>query len=84
MEEWGMEPKGDDGPEILQICVRACLGEGDGGEYYTVGSGSVTKIEATFKSGELSYIPYVRVWKDGAPYAEFCQHRIVGVYFTKQ
>ncbi len=44
MQEWDMEPKGDDGPEILSVTVRKCLGEGDVGESYQVGFGGVTRI----------------------------------------
>ena len=53
------------------------------GTFYRVGSGGVTKIEATQKSGMHSHIPYIRVWKGETCLAEFCQHNIVGVYFKE-
>lgn len=51
-------------------------------ETYQVGTNNVTKIEAFTKSGMHADIAYVRVYKNGAPHSEFCQHNIVGVYFT--
>ena len=71
-------PEWIDGPEIAAVTILQFERES---EYYAVGQSGVTKIERTFKSGEMSHIPYVRVWKGAAPYAEFCQHRILGVYF---
>ena len=50
---------------------------------FAVGKGGVTRIEACFKSGMHSHIPYVRVWAGDTCLAEFCQHHIVGVYFSK-
>jgi hypothetical protein len=70
-----------EGVEINQIQVRPTVGPEDGGEYWTVGYGGVTRIEAFTKSGMHADIPYVRVWKGDEPHAEFCQHSIVGVYF---
>jgi hypothetical protein len=49
---------------------------------YRVGVLGVTRIEACTKSGLHAHIPYVRVWKGDVCEAEFCQHNIVGVYFT--
>lgn len=49
---------------------------------YAVGVNGVTRIEACEKSGQYSHIPYIRVWKGDACEGEFCQHNIVGVYFT--
>ena len=51
---------------------------------FVVGRYGVTRIEAFTKSGMYSNIPYVRVWKGDKPYAEFCQHQIVGVYFAQE
>lgn len=53
-------------------------------EVYRVGWDGVTRIEACTKSGLHADIPYVRVWKGDVAFAEFCQHHIVGVYFTDQ
>lgn len=50
-------------------------------EWYRVGDDGVTRIEPCEKSGSMASVPYVRVWKGDVPYAEFCQHNIVGVYF---
>lgn len=50
-------------------------------EGYTVGHCGVTRIEACAKPGEYCDVPYVRVWKGDICLAEFCQHKIVGVYF---
>lgn len=61
--------------------VRFSVLEAVQGEAYWVGREGVTRIEATYKSGEYSHIPYVRVWQGDKPLAEFCQHKIVGVYF---
>lgn len=49
---------------------------------YTVGVGLTTRIEACTKSGMHADIPYVRVWFGDVCAAEFCQHNIVGVYFS--
>lgn len=43
-----------------------------------------TRIEATYKSGEYSNIPYVRVWDGDHALAEFCQHKLLGVFFGKR
>lgn len=51
-------------------------------EGFAVGHDGVTLIEACTKSGMHSDIPYVRVWRGDEAVAEFCQHAIVGVYFT--
>lgn len=50
--------------------------------FYRVGKDGVTRIEACIKPGVYSNIPYVRVWKGDVCEAEFCQHNIVGVYFS--
>lgn len=49
---------------------------------YRVGENGVTRIEATIKSGTESYIPYLRVWRGDEAVAEFCQHRVFGVFFA--
>lgn len=67
---------------IRAICVIAAT-ENDGGEDYIVGREMVTRIEATTKSGMHADIPYLRVWSGDTCLAEFCQHNIVGVYFTE-
>lgn len=54
----------------------------DGFQGYEVGKKGVTRIEACSKPGEYCNIPYVRVWKGDVCEAEFCQHRIIGVYFA--
>ena len=51
---------------------------------YSVGRNGVTRIEACTKSGMHANIPYVRVWADDICLAEFCQHQIVGVYFSAE
>jgi hypothetical protein len=53
-------------------------------ESYGIGFDGVTRIEACTKSGLHADIPYVRVWKGDVPFAEFCQHNIVGVYFVEE
>ena len=50
--------------------------------YHRVGRNGVTSIEACTKSGMHADIPYVRVWEGDVCLAEFCQHNIVGVYFS--
>jgi len=52
-------------------------------QFYRVGRGGVTRIEACQKSGLHANVPYVRVWKGDVCEAEFCQHNIVGVYFAQ-
>lgn len=51
-------------------------------ERYRVGFDGVTRIEACEKPGEYCMLPYFRVWKDETCFAEFGQHKIVGVYFS--
>lgn len=53
----------------------------DGMNGYTVGRNGVTKIEPTYKCGEMSYIPYFRVWAGEKALAEICQHKIDAVYY---
>lgn len=50
--------------------------------YHKVARNGVTRIEACTKPGLHADIPYVRVWKGDICFAEFCQHNIVGVYFS--
>jgi len=57
----------------------------DGGDsYFTVGKLGVTKIEATTKSGMHSNIPYIRVWSGDMCIAEFCQHGLLGVFYSDE
>lgn len=49
---------------------------------YRVGEPGVTRIEATIKSGMHADIPYVRIWDGDVAVGEFCQHNIVGVWFS--
>lgn len=65
--------------EILSILVVENERKSEG---YEVGKRGVTKIEAFTKSGMHADIAYVRVYKDGQPHSEFCQHNIIGVYFV--
>ena len=67
-----------DGAVIKSVAV---IGTESKDEWYCVGSVGVTRIEAFTKSGMHAAIPYVRVWKGDRPYAEFCQHNILGIYF---
>ena len=51
---------------------------------FVVGTNGITRIEACEKSGMHANIPYIRVWAGDTCMAEFCQHNIVGVYFSDQ
>jgi hypothetical protein len=52
-------------------------------DVYRIGDrNGVTRIEACEKSGMHAMIPYIRVWRGDLCLAEFCQHSIVGVWFT--
>lgn len=66
---------------IRAIDIDSIPGEQAG---YLVGRNGVTRIEACTKPGPYSSIPYVRVWAGENCLAEFCQHNIVGVYFTTE
>lgn len=68
-------------PEINEIVIGYDL-NGDVIDYFRVGNKGVTRIEATTKPGEYSHIPYIRVWKGDTVMAEFCQHKLAGVYFA--
>ncbi len=71
-------------PVLQEIdCIEVPDGEDSIGSF-TVGRNGVTKIEATQKAGTYSNIPYVRVWKGDVCCAEFCQHGVIGVYFSKE
>ena len=48
---------------------------------WVVGQSGVTRIEKAVKTGEMSYLPYVRVWKGDILAAEHSQHRLTGVFF---
>ena len=65
---------------IIEIVISKDT-DGEDFDYYKVGLHGVTHIEACLKSGEYSDIPYLRVWAGDRCIAEFCQHKIVGVYF---
>lgn len=66
-----------------EICILTVVDNGEAGEEsYAVGKGGVTRIEACTKAGMYADIPYIRVWKGDTLLAEFCQHNVVGVYFT--
>lgn len=66
---------------IMRLLVSSGF-EGDEGEGFGVGFQGVTRIEEFSKSGMHSDIPYIRVWKGEHLLAEFCQHNVVGVYFS--
>ena len=51
---------------------------------FVVGRNGITRIEACQKSGLHANLPYVRVWRGDICVAEFCQHNIVGVYFSEE
>ncbi len=52
-------------------------------DVYRVGDrNGVTRIEACIKSGMHANIPYIRVWCGDICLAEYCQHNIVGIWFT--
>ena len=68
---------------IEQPIAQIAIGDmPDGFATYTVGRGGINRIEACSKPGEYCNIPYVRVWVGDMCAAEFCQHRIMGVYFS--
>ena len=48
---------------------------------FEVGSGDVTEIKLTEKSGSMASIPYLQVFKNGHLHSEHCQHNVTGVYF---
>lgn len=69
---------------VKQPIVRIVVSknsDGDDWDFHTVGKHGITRIEACIKSGEYSNIPYLRVWAGDSCVAEFCQHKIAGVYF---
>lgn len=53
----------------------------DGPQFARVGRDGVTRIEKAVKTGEMSYIPYVRVWRGDVAISEHSQHKLSGVYF---
>ena len=65
---------------INQKIQRITFQEG----YYSVGENGVTRIEAAIKSSMYTNIPYVRVWGDDVCIAEFCQHHLLGVFFSSE
>ena len=54
----------------------------DGDFGHAVGRDGVTQIEATFKPGEYSNIPYVRVWRGESCVCEMNQHKLTGLWFV--
>lgn len=58
--------------------------DGESMQGFVVGFRGVTRIEACQKSGMHANIPYVRVWAGDTCIAEFCQHNIVGIYFSAE
>lgn len=68
------------GQQIVKIVVSDTTGLGHS-DRYAVGERGVTRIEATWKDGLHSHLPYVRVWNGEKAIAEFCQHLLAGVYF---
>ena len=50
---------------------------------YIVGQ-NCSNIEAIYRDGEYSAIPYIRVWKDGLCLAEFNQHKATFVRFSPE
>lgn len=71
---------------VKQIIIKVDVYTDADGDlfYHHIGRNDVTRIEACTKSGLHSDIPYIRVWADDACLAEYCQHNIIGVYFTKE
>ncbi len=53
------------------------------GVMWRVGANGITRIEATMKNGEYAHIPYLRVWRDDAAVAEYCQHAVMEVLFEE-
>ncbi len=66
--------------KIKEIRVSGPWGEYGEVERYQIGT-DVTEIKETQREGQMSYIPYVEVWKGDKKFAEFCMHNIVGVYY---
>jgi hypothetical protein len=58
--------------------------EGNEGDGWAVGYQGVTKIDLTEKPGEYCMIPYIRVWKGDFLFAEYCQHKCVGVEYLPE
>lgn len=55
--------------------------DGGTGATIKIGRNGITKIEPIMKSGEYAAIPYVRVWVGNRVHSEFCQHKLIGVFF---
>lgn len=81
MNEW---QKGKMAGRPIPIFSVLIVDNFTGVEKYTLGYNDVTFIEQFEKSGEYADIPYVRVWKGEQPHSEYCQHRIMGVYFQRE
>ena len=83
MTEWPRDCR------IRNIVVYGPVGKYGESETYRLGHSpagepveAVTELRPIVKSGGYSDIPYVQVWCGKHLYAEFCQHRILGVYFA--
>jgi hypothetical protein len=68
---------------IKRIVVRPDLDGGRNGEIYEVGFDGVQRLEEIQIPGELSFVPYVRVWRGGKLFASFNWHKLHGVYFER-
>ena len=68
-------------PTIDYVLVMAPI-EGDEGIGWRVGYRGVTRIDFTEKTGVYSNIPYIRVWKGDALFAEYARHKCVGVEYA--
>ena len=68
---------------ITMVRIFGPMGEYGETEAYKVGENDVTQINAVQKEGQMSYIPYIQVWKNDVLFAEFCQHNILGVYYDR-
>lgn len=73
---------------IEQNIVKFTYDEiGEGNPFVVcVGGGEpkVTKIEQTYKAGEYSHIPYIRVWASEICLMEICQHKVHAIYFESE
>jgi len=66
---------------IIQSILVPCDHHGNP-ESWIVGQMGVTRIEQIAKDGEYACIPWVRVWCGDKPVAEFCEHKLAGIYFV--
>lgn len=68
-------------PIASEIEAVSVVDRDDSEEYYRVGRNGVTRIEKVAKNGEFCHLPYVRIWVGDQPFAEFGQHKVIGVYY---